>query len=139
MTEYVEDTEWLDQIKKQTCPYCEFSLIKPYSNMKKCTKCDFELYGNPENLAYKIKEPPVEPLKENECPECAEKKKHNESIISTNLFYEKKERETVCLECGLVVKGSQHYTGLTKIDYPLGHHYENEITDENGQIIKRIG
>lgn len=129
MTRYVEDPEWLNQINKLTCPYCEYSLHKPHQNKRSCQRCDFELYGDPRAAAYKIIESQIKPLNEDHCPECESK----------NLFFEKKERETVCQDCGLVVKGSQHYTGYERIRYPFGHHYETELRDGNDQIIVRIG
>lgn len=131
MTEYVEDPEWVKQIQNLTCPYGEHDLIKPHQSKRQCTNpfCGFEVHGDPKLTAYKIKPEKIEPTNESKCPECGFEVK-----------YEVDRRETVCQSpvCGLVVKGSGHYCGGVKVDYPYGHHYENEIKDDNNQVIYSI-
>lgn len=114
MTQYGYDEEWLEKVYHLICPYCEYPMVKPHLGKRKCLRCDFELYGPPKTVAFIIIEPEVEFPKEDHCPECK----------SPDLFYEAEEKETVCLSCGLVVQGSQHYTGYEKIEYPFGHHYD---------------
>ena len=127
--EYVEDVEWKNYLKNNQCPYCENQLTKHRKGKHTCNRCKLTLLGDPFLLSFKIKEVKIEPIKEDHCPECK----------SPDLHLEEEERETVCLSCGLVVKGSQHYTGYTMIKYPFGHHYERELKDGNNQIRAIIG
>ena len=112
LTEYIEDLKYLEKIlKEKKCPYCDYSLHKPYLTKRECQRCDFVLLGNPRYVSYKIKVKPFDfNVKEDQCPECK----------STDLFYEKAERELVCLTCGLVLKGTHPYSGYEKINYPFG-------------------
>lgn len=113
MTKYIEDPGYLEQILKKLCPYCESALQKPYKTKRECSTCDFTLYGNPKLLAFKIEEQVFEyTYKIDKCPECE----------STNLFYEKREKELVCKACGLVLSGQTLYSSYTRIKYPFGTH-----------------
>lgn len=53
MRRYEKDIEYLEQILKQRCPYCDYSLQKPYKSKRECGRCDFILHGNPKLTAYK--------------------------------------------------------------------------------------
>jgi ribosomal protein L37AE/L43A len=120
LTEYQEDLKFLEKIlKEKKCPYCDYSLRKPYQAKRECKRCDFTLYGNPKLVAFKTKEPSFDwSIKEDHCPECQ----------STDLFYEEDQRELVCLGCGLVLKGSNYYCTYIKIDYPFGHFIDLNYT-----------
>ena len=64
MTEYAYDEEWLNNVYRLACPYCEYSMIKPRLGKRKCQRCDFELYGPPKTVAFAIIEPKIEFPKE---------------------------------------------------------------------------
>lgn len=121
MTEYTEDTAYTTKIiKENKCPYCDFSLQKPYPTKRECQHCDFTLYGNPRLVAYKRKEEPFDwTIQEDRCPECD----------STDLYFENKERELVCLGCGLVLKSVHHFNGYIRVDYPFGYYFDLEYFD----------
>lgn len=115
MRRYEKDIEYLEQILKQRCPYCDYSLQKPYKSKRECGRCDFILHGNPKLTAYKeIEEPFDWTVKEDECPECQSK----------DLHFETDEKELVCQACGLVLKSLHHYTGRIRVDYPFGHFFD---------------
>lgn len=116
LTEYIEDPGYVEKIlKEKKCPYCDYSLRKPYPTKRECESCDFILYGNPKLVAYKTQPSPMDyTYKLDKCPEC--KSKH--------LFYEMKEKELVCLDCGLVCTSQHRYVGYRRVDYPFGLHLD---------------
>ena len=108
LTRYEKDPEYLEQINKQKCPYCQCPLKKPYSIKRQCTTCDFEHYGNPELTAYKVIEPEISySFSIKNCVEC-----------STTLIYERDKKELVCPKCGLLHTGPP----ICGVIYPFGPH-----------------
>jgi len=118
LTKYIEDPEYLEQILKYLCPYCESALKKPYKSKRECTTCDFEIHGNPQYTAYTHEENPIDyTYKTDTCPECESK----------HLFYEHDRKELVCLDCGLVLTAQHRYVGIWKVEYPFGLHTDSNF------------
>lgn len=74
-------------------------------------KCKESFFNLSQPIPTHLKQPP------HRCPECGGK----------NLFYERRERELVCQDCGLVLMGQHPYVaGRVKIKYPFGLGFEEE-------------
>lgn len=116
MEQYREDPEYLEKIHKNICPYCERTLKRPHKGKRECT-CGFILLGDPQAVAYNTIDTIDYTYDTRHCPE--------EDCNSSNLIYEREEKELVCFDCGLVLTSQHQYVGLIKIDYPFGLHIDS--------------
>ena len=97
--QYKKEETWTKIIlHDKRCIYCDAKLIKT-SNIRKCSKCNHIIYGNPQLINYthqKCRKPGnIQLIQREKCPECQ----------NTKLTYNEHQDETICRKCGLVLDG----------------------------------